>query len=72
MGIEGDGMTDAEKTHFNAIAVIEQARDLCRDRQIACVALARSNIDHNTEYARNAFAVYRDAADALTKVLEII
>jgi hypothetical protein len=61
-------MSDGDKSR----TVIEQSRDICRARQIACVALANSDIEHAAEYVQNAFSVYRDAADALNKVLEII
>jgi hypothetical protein len=51
---------------------IEQARDLCRARQIACVALANSDITHAKSDVEYAFAQYRSAADLLNKILEIM
>jgi len=60
------------KTATEERAMLEESRDLCRARQIACVVLARSNAEHSKEFAEKAFDIYRDAADALSKVLDIV
>ena len=65
--------TDTVKERMIALSIIEQVRDICRARQIACVALAHSDIEFaNPEDIKTAFFVYRDAADSVTSTPETI
>ena len=60
------------KSSFDEEQMTADVRDLCRARQIAAMVLSKSKAEHSREFAEKAFIVYRDAADALTKVLEIV